>query len=64
MIQIDMWYGDSYRTADKIDMTFYDNECEYRGNIYKNGKAIGDYTCDDSVELFKKFYWLKVNTKS
>ncbi len=36
MIKIDMWYGDSYKEADRIDIAFYDSDCEYRGNIYKN----------------------------
>ena len=33
MIKIDMWYGDNHTEADKIDIIFYDNACEYRGNI-------------------------------
>ena len=36
MIKIDMWYGDDQKQADKIDITFYTNDGEYRGNIYKN----------------------------
>lgn len=59
MIQIDMWYGDKFTEADKIDITFYPNDGEYRGNIYKNGKAIGDYTCNDSIALEKTFSQLK-----
>lgn len=59
MISIDMWYGDSYKEADKIDIKFYPNECEYKGNIYKCGDMIGDYVCDDSIELERKFNWLK-----
>lgn len=59
MISIDMWYGDSYKEADKIDIEFYPNDCEYRGNIYKGGKMIGDYVCNDSIELEEKFNWLK-----
>lgn len=61
MINIDMWYGDKYTDADKIDITFYPNEGKYRGNIYKDGKAIGDYVCNDSVELEKKFSQLQFN---
>lgn len=61
MINIDMWYGDDHKQADKIDVTFYPNDGEYRGNIYKNGKTIGDYTCNDSVELKKSFPQLTFN---
>ena len=55
MINIDMWYGDNHKEADKIDIIFYPNEGKYRGNIFKNGKYIGDYVCDDSVELENTF---------
>ena len=61
MIKIDMWYGDNHTEADKIDITFYDNACEYRGNIYKNGKMIGDYVCNDSIELEETFNQLHFN---
>lgn len=61
MINIDMWYGDDHKQADKIDITFYPNDGEYRGNIYKNGKMIGDYVCNDSIELEKSFTQLTFN---
>lgn len=61
MINIDMWYGDNYKEADAIDITFYPNSGEYRGNIYKDGKVIGDYTCTDSVKLENKFSQLEFN---
>ncbi len=61
MINIDMWYGNSYTEADKIDVTFYPNDGEYRGNIYKEGKMIGDYACNDSVELENTFSQLDFN---
>ena len=61
MIKIDMWYGDNHTEADKIDICFYDNECKYRGNIYKDGKIIGDYVCNNSVELENKFKQLTFN---
>lgn len=55
MLKIDMWYSDDVSKADKIDVAFYPNDGKYRGNIYRNGKCIGDYVCDDSVELEKHF---------
>lgn len=61
MINIDMWYGHKHTEADKIDVSFYPNDGEYRGNIYKNRKIIGDYTCNDSVELEKTFSQLNFN---
>ena len=61
MINIDMWHGDDHKDADKISISFYPNDEEYRGNIYKDNKIIGDYTCDDSVELEKSFSQLVFN---
>ncbi len=61
MIKIDMWYGNDHTEADKIDITFYPNDGQYRGNIYKDGKVIGDYTCNNSVELEKAFTQLTFN---
>lgn len=56
---IDMWYGDDVKSVDKVTYTFYDGDCEYRGNLYKNGKPIGDYRTQDSTEIEKTFSWLK-----
>ena len=58
-INVDMWYGNSVKEADYIDIIFYDSDCEYRGNIYKNGKAIGDYSAKNSLAIEKKFSHLK-----
>lgn len=55
MIKIDMWYGNKVEDVDQITVSFYDLDCVYRGNLYKKGKIIGDYSCDDSVELQKRF---------
>ena len=61
MINIDMWYGDDHKKADKIDITFYPNDGQYRGNICKDGKIVGDYTCNDCLELEKNFSQLTFN---
>ena len=61
MIKIDMWYNDKPTDADKIDVFFYDLDCEYRGNIYKAGEIIGDYVTDNSLELEKAFPQLIFN---
>lgn len=61
MLNIDMWYNDEISEADKITIAFYPNDGEYRGNIYKSGKIIGDYTCNDSIELEKAFNHLHFN---
>ena len=58
---IDFWHGETAAEADKIDSLFYPNSGEYRGNIYKEGKIIGDYTCSSSVELEKLFPQLVFN---
>ena len=52
---IDMWYGNSIAEVDKLDVFFYPNAGEYRGNLYKAGKMIGDYVTNDSLELEKSF---------
>lgn len=61
MVNIDMWYGDKKESVDRLDCSFYPNECEYRGNLYINNKYVGDYTCRDSCELEKAFPQLKFN---
>lgn len=60
MINIDMWYGDNKKEADKIDINFY-SDGKYKGNIYKDNKCIGDYSCDDSLLLEKAFTQLSFN---
>lgn len=55
---IDMWYGDKIEDVDKVSYTFYDRDSEYRGNLYKDGKPIGDYRTQDSTEIEKVFSWL------
>lgn len=60
-IMIDMWYGDKASDADKISVNFYPNDGEYRGNIYKDGRAIGDYVCADSLTIEKVFNQLVFN---
>lgn len=61
MINIDMWYKDSQKEVDKIDITFYPNDGQYRGNIYKQGRIVGDYVCTDSLGLEKAFPQLNFN---
>ena len=61
MINIDMWYENKYTESDKIDICFYPNYGEYRGNIYKNNQIIGDYSCNDSIELQNTFSHLSFN---
>lgn len=61
MLNIDMWYNNAVEEADKITVTFYNIDALYRGNIYKDNKIIGDYSCNDSVELEKAFPQLQFN---
>lgn len=63
MLNIDMWYNNAVEEADKITVTFSDIDAMYRGNIYKDNKIIGDYSCNDSVELEKAFPQLQFNWK-
>lgn len=52
---IDMWYRNKPEECDGIDVFFYPNEGIYRGNIYLNGKAIGDFSTTDSGEIERQF---------
>ena len=61
MIKIDLWYGDKLENADRIDIFYYANDGIYRGNIYKAGRAIGDYETPDSLELPATFNQLTFN---
>ena len=55
MVNIDMWYEDKIQDTTKIDIIFYDNCGEYRGNIYIDDKIVGDYSTKNSCELEKVF---------
>lgn len=54
MLKIDMWYGDKLSDIDKFDAFWSDCDLVYRGNFYKDGKAIGDFTCDYLPKLYDK----------
>ncbi len=58
---LDMWYGDRSRDADKIDIFFSDLDCIYRGNIYKNGHIVGDYSAKETKQIEKMFPQLAFN---
>lgn len=53
MLKIDKWYKDE--KIARADCFFYPNVGIYRGNLFnRDGKVIGDYWCNDSVELEKR----------
>lgn len=52
-MKIDFWYDDTLETIEGIDCSFYPNSGEYRGNLYKGGRAVGDYVTCDSLEIEK-----------
>ena len=54
-MKIDLWYKDSKKDVDAIDVVFYPGDCMYRGNLYKRGVMIGDYSTQDSLEIEKAF---------
>ena len=43
------------------DINFYDNSCEYRGNIYINDKIVGDYSTKEYKALENTFKQLVFN---
>lgn len=54
---VDMWHKDEFIPKKYMaDVYFNDLTGVYHGNVYnEQGKAIGDYTCTDSVYLQKMF---------
>jgi hypothetical protein len=53
MINLEFWYNNTLEEVTEIDCFFYPNAGEYRGNLYINGKAVGDYTTRNSSEIEK-----------
>ena len=52
-MKIDFWFGDTMEQITGISYAFYPNNGEYRGNLYKNGRAVADYVTTDSAEIEK-----------
>lgn len=55
MISIDMWYKNNPKEITGIDWSFSDLDCVYHGNVYKDGKIIGDFTADTMQEVQEAF---------
>lgn len=55
MISIDMWYKNNPKEITGIDWSFSDLDCVYRGNLYKDGKTIGDFIADTMQEVQEAF---------
>lgn len=55
MLKIDRWYPFSLYDVDRVDVFFYPESGQYRGNLYIGGRAVGDYYSDNSVEVEQKF---------
>ena len=53
MTRLDFWYNNNPADVDRISISFNDLDCTYRGNLYANGRTIGDYVSNDSVALAK-----------
>lgn len=60
MLKIDMWYGDKLSDVNKVKGSWSDIDLIYRGFLYKNKRIIGDYSCNDISELYKKLDSLAV----
>lgn len=55
MIKIDMWYEYKPEEVTGINWSFYGYDVVCRGNLYKNGKTIGDFTADTMQEVQEAF---------
>ena len=56
-MNIDLWYGNTLKECDNYNWRFSDCDLVYRGNIYIDGKAVGDFTAptlQDFYDLWKK----------
>ena len=58
-VHFDMWYGDKVTDASSIDCCFNDLDYKYRGNLYKNGRAIGDYVAESVQAVERELIRLK-----
>ena len=54
---LDFWYGDKLEDVNGVTVSFSDLDCEYRGNMWKGNKIIGDFSTQDSMDLYKVFPW-------
>lgn len=54
-MNFDFWYGNTLSEITNATVTFYPNESVYRGNMYINGKCVGDFSSKDSVKIEKIF---------
>lgn len=59
MTKFDFWYGDTLADVNGVSVFFYPNEGVYRGNVSKDGKMIGDFVSNDSIELENIFLRFK-----
>lgn len=55
MIKFDFWYEYRLKDVDFVTVSFYPDSGLYRGNLYKNNIAIGDFYSNCSVEIEKAF---------
>lgn len=55
---IDWWYGNQRNKVNSLDVYFYPESGQYRGNLYIDGKAVADFVTNDSTEIEKSFYKL------
>ena len=55
-MKYDFWYGHKKADVAFISVSFSDLDCIYRGIMYnQDKKAIGDFSCTDSVKIEKAF---------
>ena len=52
---VDMWYRDSRLDADEVTWSWSDFNLRYQGNIWKSGKAIGDFWAKEFSVMEKLF---------
>lgn len=50
---IDIWYPEYSDKINRMDCFFYDLDLEYRGNLYVDNMAVGDYHTEYCTEVDK-----------
>lgn len=61
MIRLDMWYGDRLSDVTRVNISWSDLDCVYRGNMFIGKKYVGDYTSSSVQEIEKAFPHLSGN---
>ena len=55
MIKLDFWYKNKVKDVSEVTCYFYPNNGDYRGNMYIDGRVVGDFIATSSEEVTNTF---------